>query len=116
MALPTEADLYRAARIFKTLSHPHRIALACSLANGRSATQKELVDELGWPQSSVARHLGELREHGLVVGTRVGNQVMLALDQTVTPQLLAAVCDWVHPETGEQFAARLPGAAHEAVA
>ncbi len=111
MTLPSEADLYRAARIFKTLSHPHRIALACCLSNGRSATQKELVEELGWPQSTVARHLGELREHGLVHGTRVGNQVVLAIEETVTPQLLAAVCQWVHPATGEQFASALPGMA-----
>src|SRR5512140_3071417 len=111
MALPAEADLYRAARIFKTLAHPHRIALACCLSNGRSATQKELVDELGWPQSTVARHLGELREHGLVHGTRVGNHVMLAIEETVTPQLLAAVCHWVHPDTGEQLSVHLAGAA-----
>ncbi len=102
--LPDTADLHRAARIFKGLSHPNRIKLACCLANGRSATQKELIEELDWPQSTMARHLGALRERGLIKGTRKGNQVFLELDGTVTPQLLAAVCDWVHPDTGEEFA------------
>lgn len=103
MRLPDTPDLHRAARIFKGLSHPNRIKLACSLANGRSATQKELIQELDWPQSTMARHLGALRERGLVKGTRRGNQVFLELDGTVTPRLLEVVCDWVHPDTGEEF-------------
>jgi ArsR family transcriptional regulator len=107
MQIPDTADLHRAARIFKGLAHPHRIKLACSLANGRTATQKELIEELDWPQSTMARHLGALRERGLIKGTRKGNQVVLELDGTVTPKLLAAVCDWVHPDTGEEFAADL---------
>ena len=104
---PESSDLFRAALIFKALAHPARIRLACCLANGRTATQKELLEELGWPQSSMARHLGVLRANGLVCGTRSGNQVHLKLDGTVTPHLLAAVCAWVHPETGEQFASAL---------
>lgn len=107
MPRPPASDIHRAARIFKTLSHPHRVELACSLSNGRSVTQKELIDELGWPQSTIARHLGVLREHGLVRGVRNGNHVQLAIDGTVTPQLLAAVCEWVHPDTGEQFRTHL---------
>lgn len=105
---PDSGDLFRAALIFKALAHPARIQLACCLANGRTATQRELLEELGWAQSSMARHLGVLRSHGLVRGTRSGNQVYLKIDGTVTPDLLAAVCAWVHPETGEQFAAALP--------
>ena len=104
MRAPNPADLQRAALIFKGLSHPHRIQLACSLANGRAATQKQLLEELHWPQSTMARHLGALRERGLIKGTRSGNRVVLQLDGTVTPQLLHAVCEWVHPETGEHMA------------
>lgn len=107
MRLPDPADLHRAATIFKGLSHPHRIQLACSLANRRKATQKQLLDELHWPQSTMARHLGALRERGLVKGTRKGNQVVLQLDGTVTPRLLHAVCEWVHPDTGEHMASSL---------
>ncbi len=111
MRLPQPADLNRAAGIFRALAHPHRILLACCLANGRAATQHELLEQLGWPQSTMARHLAALRERGLVRGTRRGNQVLLELDGTVTPQLLAAVCHWVHPETGDRFATAFPGAA-----
>jgi DNA-binding transcriptional ArsR family regulator len=108
MQLPNAADLTRAAAVFRALAHPHRILLACCLANGRTATQRELLEQLGWPQSTMARHLGELRAHGLVRGTRHGNLVLLSLRQTVTPRLLSAVCSWVHPDTGDRFASALP--------
>jgi len=108
MPMPSPADLNRAAAIFRALAHPHRILLACCLANGRTATQRDLLEELGWPQSTLARHLGVLRERGLVRGIRDGNHVRLELEGTVTPQLLAAVCAWVHPDTGDRFAAGFP--------
>jgi len=111
MLLPSAADLNRAAAIFRALAHPHRVLLACCLANGRAATQSELLEDLGWPQSTMARHLAVLRDRGLVRGTRQGNQVLLELDGTVTPQLLAAVCAWVHPDTGDRFASAFPAAA-----
>jgi hypothetical protein len=53
----------------------------------------------------VARHVGLLRQHGLVRAMRRGGDLLLELDGTVTPRLLEVVCHWVHPETGEQFAA-----------
>jgi len=114
MAVPSAADVHRATRIFKALSHPHRVRLACALANRRTATQKDLLDEFGWPQSTMARHLAEMRESGLIRAERRGNQVYLGLEGTVTPRLLAAVCQWVHPETGEQFGARLAMAGESA--
>jgi ArsR family transcriptional regulator len=114
MSLPARADLHRAARIFQGLAHPHRIQIACRLADGRSATQKDLIEELGWPQSTVARHVAELRERGLIRGTRHGNQVYLELAGTVTPKLLAVVCDWVHPDTHEAFASVLAAAGERA--
>ena len=94
---PTEAELKGASLIFKALSHPDRLRLTCLLAERERATQHELVDELGWPQSTVARHLGTLRDRGLVVGERAGAEVML--EATAMPRyLLDTVCDWMHPE------------------
>jgi DNA-binding MarR family transcriptional regulator len=96
-------DIRRAASIFKVLSHPDRLTIICKLSGDRSATQKELIEELGWPQSTMARHISQLRERGLIEATRHGTEIQLELAGDVTKNLMKAMCDWVHPETGEQF-------------
>jgi len=103
---PDPQDFRRAAGIFKALSHPGRLQVACLLMAGRSNTQKELIEELGWPQSTVARHVGMLRSRGLITATRCGTEVHLELVKPVTVHLMDAVCEWVHPETGERFTNR----------
>lgn len=107
-------DLRRAADIFKVLSHPSRLRIVCRLFDSQPTTQKELVRDLGWPQSSVARHLAELRSVGLLKATRQGSEVLLETASPVAGELMTAVCDWVHPETGEKFSAKYdPFAAQE---
>lgn len=100
---PSRQDLRRAANIFKVLSHPDRLRIVCQLFDGRPTTQKDLVDRLEWPQSTVSRHLSALRSAGLVTATRHGTEMRLNIGSPVAGQLMSAVCDWVHPETGEHF-------------
>jgi DNA-binding transcriptional ArsR family regulator len=100
-------DIRRAAGIFKALSHPSRLKIACQLFDGHCTTQKELIRELGWPQSTMARHLSALRDRGLIMATRKGQEVQLELGSAVTRQLLQTVCMWVHPDTGERFSGDL---------
>jgi DNA-binding transcriptional ArsR family regulator len=91
---PTEKELHQAADLFKALSHPDRLLVACRLAKGPGSTQKELVEALGWPQSTVARHVGALRDRGLVAGTREGVEVRL--EATSLPRLLLdGICEWL---------------------
>ena len=101
---PDPRDLRRAASLFKALSHPDRLRLACLLSGGGTTTQKELTEVLGLPQSTVARHVATLRDLGLIQATREGQRVLLRMEGPVTGDLITAVCRWVHPETGEQFA------------
>jgi ArsR family transcriptional regulator, zinc-responsive transcriptional repressor len=96
-------DLRRAAAIFKVLSHPSRLTIVCKLFGCHAITQKELIEDLGWPQSTMARHIGQLRERGLIEATREGSEIKLELSGDVTKKLMSAMCDWVHPETGDQF-------------
>jgi len=103
---PNRQDLRRAATIFKVLSHPDRLRIVCQLFDGRPTTQKDLIDDLGWPQSTVSRHLSALRSAGLVKATRHGMEVRLEIGSAVAGRLMSAVCDWVHPETGEHFNAK----------
>jgi ArsR family transcriptional regulator len=97
-------DVRRAANIFKALSHPHRLQITCCLSDGRTCTQKELVEEFGWPQPTMARHLAKLRDAGLIMATRDGQEVRLQVAGPLAKDLMTAVCQWVHPETGESFA------------
>ncbi len=90
----------RAIDLFKVLSHPDRLRLACALGDGRVTTQKELMEEFGWPQSTAARHIAALRGAGLVAAEREGAEVHLRLGTLVALHLLDTVCDWVHGSEG----------------
>ena len=80
-----------------------RIPELLELIDGRVCTQKELVEEFGWPQSTMARHLALLRDIGFLEATRHGQEISLQLATPVARELMVAVCQWVHPETGEKF-------------
>jgi DNA-binding transcriptional ArsR family regulator len=56
-----------------------------------------LVEELGWPQPQVSKHLGVLRKAGLVTVVRKGRQRMYGLNG----EELRTVYDWV--KTYERF-------------
>jgi len=94
----TPAEMSRAVNLFKVLSHPDRLRLACALGDGRVTTQKELVEEFGWPQSTAARHVAALRSAGLITAERDGTEVHLRLGNPVALHLLETVCDWVRDD------------------
>ena len=91
------ADIRHAAKVFKALSHPDRLQIACRLAEGEPTTQKVLIEEMGLPQSTLARHLAPLRDLGLVEGRRQGPEVLLAVEDPLVRTLVQSVCVWLHP-------------------
>jgi len=91
-------DIRQAARVFKALSHPGRLEVACHLSQDGPQTQKQLVSAMGCPQSTMARHLGALRDLGLVIGERRGPEVLLKVSSEVISQIVQALCDWMHEE------------------
>lgn len=95
------ADVHYAAAIFKALGHPERLRIVCEIAESRVCTQTELVQRLGRPQSTLARHLAVLRALGLVNGARDGQEVPLVLSGSVSQELLDAVCNWIHSAEGK---------------
>ncbi len=94
----TPDEMGRAVGLFKVLSHPDRLRLACALGDGRVTTQKQLVEEFGWPQSTAARHVAALRNAGLITAERDGTEVHLRLGTPVALHLVETVCAWVHRE------------------
>ncbi len=98
----TEIDLRRAAGIFKVLGHPERIRIAARLADRAPLTQHQLLQELPWAQSTVARHIGLMRERGVIACTRRGNEVELRLANDLVPRLLALIT--THPTPADATA------------
>ena len=65
-------------KIFKTLADPTRLRILALLEREELAVQ-ELMEVLGMAQSRVSRHLGILREAGVVRDRREGTFVLYQL-------------------------------------
>lgn len=94
----TAEERRQAAELFKVLSHPHRLQLACKVGELGVTTQRDLIQALGWPQSTMARYLADLRDAGLVAAERDGMEVLLTLGDPIGLHLMDAVCRWLHGE------------------
>jgi DNA-binding transcriptional ArsR family regulator len=89
---PTTADAFTA------IAEPRRREILGALANsGGERDVSWLVEELGWPQPQVSKHLGVLRKVGLVRVVRQGKRRVYSVDG----QRLRPVYDWV--KTYERF-------------
>ena len=78
------------ADVCKTLSDPHRLRIIHELRDGEKSVG-ELVSILGLTQGSVSRNLGVLRERGIVLPRREGNNIYYRL---ASPKI-AEACDIV---------------------
>src|SRR5262245_38870612 len=92
------------ADAFTAIAEPRRRELPGALASGDysggGGGERDvswLVEELGWPQPQVSKHLGVLREVGLVSVVRKGRRRMYSLNG----QKLRPVYDWI--KTYERF-------------
>lgn len=74
-----------AESLFHSLSDRTRLQIVQRLAHGGEARITDLVTVLGLPQSTVSKHMGCLRECGMVTGRHEGRQIFYSLAQ---PELL----------------------------
>lgn len=81
---------------FNAVAEPRRRQVLDYLARGERGVT-DMVRTLGWPQPQVSKHLGVLRQVGLVSVRREGRQRMYRLNG----QKLKPIHDWV--KTYEQF-------------
>jgi ArsR family transcriptional regulator len=87
----TQDRFFKAAKLFKSLAHPLRLAITCGL-RGRPCTQTYMSDVLNIPQSTVAQHLKVLRAEGIVKCERRGLEVVFSLADPVVPMMLDTLC------------------------
>jgi DNA-binding transcriptional ArsR family regulator len=87
------------ASLLKTLSHPVRLMLACTLAEGEYSVGA-LEEKLGIHQPTLSQQLGVLREADVVETRREAKQIFYRLTEHKAAQLIQALyvifCD---PET-----------------
>ncbi len=80
-------ELAPAAALFRSLGDPTRLAIVRRLATG-PARVTDLVEAVGLAQSTVSKHLGCLRDCGLVASEPVGRASLFRLTQPALVELL----------------------------
>ena len=77
---------------FNAVAEPKRRRLLEMLGAGELSVN-EIVERLGWSQPTVSKHLGGLKQVGLVHERRVGRQRLYR----VNAERLKPIYDWVAP-------------------
>jgi len=67
------------AEFCKTLADANRLLIITELAGGREVSVNALAERLGLPQANVSKHLGMMRERGLVTSRRKGINIYYSL-------------------------------------
>ncbi len=83
--------------VFRALADPTRRDVLRLLRAG-PMTSGELAAHFPTAWATVSRHLGVLREAGLVLAAREGQQVVYEVNTTVLHDVVDHVLAWVRPE------------------
>lgn len=63
------------SQIFKALSHPLRLQIACGLSMRDECNVSKMVEKLGVPQPTISQHLNILKNAGIIESQKKGTQV-----------------------------------------
>ena len=80
------------ANLLKTLSHPARLMIVCTLVEGEYSVG-ELEEKLDLHQPHLSQHLTVLRGSGIVATRREGKQIFYSLTEEKAAELVAAPYD-----------------------
>lgn len=82
-----DADIDRASRSLKAMSHPLRLKILCTLGDQEVSVQ-EIVDQVGTSQSNISQHLAILRDKGILASRKDANRVYYRVSDARTLQLI----------------------------
>lgn len=85
--LYNDADIIRAARCLKAMSHPLRLKILCVLGNKEISVQ-DIVEQVGTSQSNISQHLAILREKDILNHRKEANKVYYYIDDARMLQLI----------------------------
>lgn len=74
-----DADINRAARCLKAMSHPLRLKILCVLGD-KSISVQDIVEQVGTSQSNISQHLAILRDKGILDFKKDANRVYYFID------------------------------------
>ncbi|NOQ35514.1 MAG: metalloregulator ArsR/SmtB family transcription factor [Methylococcaceae bacterium] len=90
--LYNDADITRAARCLKAMSHPLRLKILCVLGNNAISVQ-DIVEQVGTSQSNISQHLAILREKDILGYRKEANRVYYFIDDERMLQLIRMMRD-----------------------
>ncbi len=82
-----DAEIERAARCLKAMSHPLRLKILCVLGTGAMSVQ-DIVEKVGTSQSNISQHLSILREKDILGCNKEANRVFYYIDDERMLQLI----------------------------
>lgn len=82
--------------VFRALADPTRREIV-KLLRQKACTSGEIAAHFDSAWATISRHLGVLREAGLITAERNGNSISYELNATVLQELVAHVLDWTKP-------------------
>ena len=83
-----DADIERASRSLKAMSHPLRLKILCTLGDQEVSVQ-DIVDDVGTSQSNISQHLAILRDKGILASRKDANRVYYRVSDSRTLQLIS---------------------------
>jgi len=85
---------YRAvARLHAALSNGIRVRIVDLIAANREMCVCELVDQLEMSQANVSRHVGILRDAGVLQDRKIGTWVLLRVDEAALKESFGSLID-----------------------
>ncbi len=92
LALYDDADIAKAAKSLKAMSHPLRLKILCVLGN-KAVSVQGIVEQVGTSQSNVSQHLSILREKNILGRNKKANRVFYYIDDKRVLQLIEMMRD-----------------------
>ena len=87
-----DADITKAARCVKAMSHPLRLKILCVLGN-KALSVQDIVEQVGTTQSNISQHLAILREKDILGYKKEANRVYYFIDDPRMLQLIRMMRD-----------------------
>jgi DNA-binding transcriptional ArsR family regulator len=85
--------------VFKALSDPTRREILRLLRNGPK-TSGEIAEKFPSAWATISRHLAVLRDAGLILSERNGQQIVYELNTTVFEDVVNHMLEWTRPSKG----------------